>query len=306
MKKSRLILVFGKAGQVGWELCRSLSAYGKVAALGRDDVDLTDSTAISEIIRTLQPAIIVNAAAYTAVDDAEDNEVMARQINAIAPGAMAAEAKLIDALLIHYSTDYVFDGSDATPYTEEMSTGPLNIYGETKLEGEQAIKISGANYLIFRTSWVYGVRGQNFLLTMLRLMAEREVLTVVDDQYGVPTSSRLIAQVTAASVAQYFTENKVEAFSSGLYHLSARGETSWYSYAKTIAENLAQIDGYDGYAIKEVQPVGGDKYPSKAKRPQYSTMAVDAIEKRFGLQIPPWEEGVKQCMEDAVSSGVKD
>ncbi len=305
MSQSPVILIIGKTGQVGWELCRSLSVYGSVAAVGRQDMDLSDNESIAGIIQALRPAIIVNAAAYTAVDDAENSETMARQINAVAPGVMAAEAKKINALLIHYSTDYVFDGSDAAPYTEEMTTAPLNVYGLTKREGEQAIEKSGVRYLIFRASWVYGARGKNFLLTMLRLMAERESLSVVDDQFGVPTSSRMIAEVTAACIAQYLAENDKAAFSSGLFHLSARGETSWYLYAKAIAENLELIDGYQGYAIQHIKPVGSDQYPSVAKRPQYSTLDVDAIENRFGLQMPCWQDGVKQCMEDIVGTGVR-
>lgn len=298
MTGSTDILIIGKTGQVGWELCRSLSAQGNVVAFGREDMDLCDNADIAQAIQVLRPSIIVNAAAYTAVDDAEEDTDIARQINAIAPGVIAEEGKKVNALLIHYSTDYVFDGCDTSPYTECSSTNPLNAYGVTKLEGEQAIKDSGVNYLIFRTSWVYGVRGSNFLLTMLRLMEEREVLTVVNDQFGVPTSSRLIAEVTSLSVAQYLNGKNKQQFISGLYHLSARGETSWYGYAKAIAGYLSEVDTYSEYVIKEVQPVSSDRYPSKAIRPQYSTMAVENIEKRFGLQMPTWQEGVKQCLED--------
>ncbi len=207
-----LILIIGKNGQVGWELRHELLALGKIIALGREELDLCVETEVREVIRRFKPSIIVNAAAYTAVDSAEDNQELARKINAVAVGIIAQEAESLGALLIHYSTDYVFGGNELGRYTETSSVGPLNVYGQTKLEGELEVANSGVDHFIFRTGWVYGSRGKNFLLTMLRLMAERESLSVVDDQLGAPTPASLIAQVTAIAVSQYFKEKNQDMY----------------------------------------------------------------------------------------------
>lgn len=209
---------------------------------------------------------------------------------------MAEEAKKINALLIHYSTDYVFDGKDPKPYTEAAATAPLNAYGRTKLAGEQVIQKINPNYLIFRTCWVYSARGKNFLLTMLKLMAEREELSVVDDQFGVPTSSRLIAETTAAAVSDFLQKPRGESYQSGLYHLSARGQVSWHGYAKEIVENLGCIDTAVPAAVKSVTPISSAAYPSVVSRPQYSTLDVSEIERRFSISMPQWQIDLKACI----------
>jgi dTDP-4-dehydrorhamnose reductase len=280
------ILLTGASGQVGYELERSLQGLGEVVAVDRSRMDLSNLDQVRDVIRTVKPQLIVNPAAYTAVDKAESEPDLARTINAHAPAVMAQEAKALGAALVHYSTDYVFNGGKQGAWLETDAVDPLNIYGQTKLEGEQAIAASGVDYLIFRTSWVYGMRGRNFLLTMLKLGRERDELKVVDDQRGAPTWSRTIADSTALALAKA-GGNDWWAAHSGIYHLSARGETSWCGFTKAIHER-AGIDC-------RVLPIGTADYPVPARRPLNSVMNADKFEKTFG-RLPVWDTALTLCM----------
>lgn len=284
------ILITGKNGQVGWELQRTLAPLGEVVAVDRQALDLTSPDAIRALIREIKPALIVNPAAYTAVDKAESEPELAMAVNGIAPGIMAEEAKKLGAAMIHYSTDYVFDGSHTAPYVETDTPCPINVYGRTKLAGEQAIQASGIPHLILRTSWVYGSRGKNFLLTVLRLAGERDELKIVDDQIGAPTSSRMIAEATAQIIAQTRGE-LTEA--SGLYHLTAGGQTSWHGFTAAILENRAR---QSGAAKPRLSPIPTSAYPLPAPRPHYSVMSNDKLRNTFGVAIPAWEIGLDLCM----------
>jgi dTDP-4-dehydrorhamnose reductase len=286
----RKILLLGKNGQVGWELQRTLAPLGNVIAMDQDELDLVRISDIRSKVQDLKPDVIVNAAAYTAVDKAESEPDLAMAINGAAPGVLAEEAKKIGALLVHYSTDYVFDGTKDTPYTEEDVPNPLNVYGKTKLAGEQAIQAVDGNYLIFRTSWVYGTRGQNFFLTMLRLAKEREEIRVVDDQIGAPTWCRMIAESTALILAQginreegfnkYFEERK------GIYHMTAGGQTSWYGFAKHIIDNIPPEDKI----VKRVIPIKTKDYSYLAQRPLYSVMSNTKLYINFGIIQNDWAQ----------------
>jgi dTDP-4-dehydrorhamnose reductase len=283
-------MLVGKNGQVGWELQRTLATLGDVAALNRQQLDLSSADQICQRVREIKPNLIVNAAAYTAVDKAEEEPGVAMAINGIAPGILAEEAKNLDAAIVHYSTDYVFDGTKTTPYTEEDEPNPINVYGKTKLEGERSIQAVGVPHLILRTGWVYSLRGKNFLLTILRLAREREELRVVDDQVGSPTWSRTIAEGTAQILAQgyfAFPEKK------GVYHLSAGGQTSWYGFAKNI---LAQVRESDLRA-KKLIPITTREYPTPARRPAYSLLSNDKLSKDFGLRPPDWERALQLALE---------
>jgi dTDP-4-dehydrorhamnose reductase len=280
------ILLTGATGQVGYELERSLQGLGEVIAVDRARMDLSDLAQVREVIRAVKPQLIVNPAAYTAVDKAESEPELARTINAHAPEVMAQEAKALGAALVHYSTDYVFDGSKQGGWVEDDAVNPLNIYGQTKLEGEQAIAASGVPHLIFRTSWVYGMRGKNFLLTMLKLGREREELKVVDDQHGAPTWSRTIADSTALALAQadghaWWGRN------SGIYHLSARGQTTWCGFTRAIHARA-------GITCR-VLPIGTADYPVPAKRPLNSVMDAAKFEQAFG-RLPDWDTALTLCM----------
>ena len=281
------ILLTGAGGQVGYELERSLQPLGPVTALGRGRMDLANLDQVRDVIRSLKPELIVNAAAYTAVDLAESEPALARRINAEAPEVMAQEARRLGAAMVHYSTDYVFDGSKAGAYTELDRPNPLNVYGQTKLEGEQAIAAAGIDHLILRTSWVYGMRGKNFLLTMLRLARERDALRVVSDQHGAPTWSRTIADTTAALLARaqqgggsWWREH------GGLYHLASSGQTSWAGFTEEIM-NLQQI----GCAVV---PISSAEYPSAARRPQNSVLDCSRLEALCAL--PDWRDALALCM----------
>lgn len=279
------ILLIGGQGQVGFQLQRSLACLGQLHTTTRHDLDLAESAAIRTLVSAVKPDLIVNAAAYTAVDKAEEETVLARKINAIAPAVLAEQAKRFAIPLVHFSTDYVFDGSKSSPWVETDDTGPLSHYGLTKLEGEQAIIASECHHLIFRTSWVYDRRGHNFLNTMLRLAEEREQLNIVDDQVGTPTWSRHIADVTAQTLAQ---ANMDEAFwhkNSGIYHVSAAGQTSWKGFAEVIFQ-LAQADGR---YVPRVTGVTTAEYPTPAKRPLNSCMDNSKLQQHFGLQLPDWQ-----------------
>jgi len=270
------LLITGSNGQLGWALARTLAPMGEVIAADRAALDLSKPETIAPMIRALRPDIILNAAAYTAVDKAESEPALAATINATAPGILAEEAKRSGALLVHYSTDYVFDGTKSTPYTESDVTAPLSVYGRTKREGEQAIEASGCEHLILRTSWVYGPRGKNFLLTILRLAREKPLLRIVADQVGAPTSTQTLAEATA-SILQCR-----QAGQSGLFHLTASGHTSWHGFAKLIV-SLA------GPPFPEVEPIPTSAYPTAAKRPLNSRLDCTKVSAQFGLELPDWE-----------------
>jgi dTDP-4-dehydrorhamnose reductase len=296
------ILLLGCQGQVGWELQRSLAPLGQVTALDRRGLvrdgqllvgDLSDVAGVVQAVLTLRPDVIVNAAAYTAVDKAESDIENARLINATAPAELAKAALQIGAWLVHYSTDYVFDGSGDTPRREDAPVGPLNLYGQTKLEAEQAIVASGCPHLIFRTSWVYAARGGNFAKTMLRLAKEREVLTVINDQWGAPTGAELIADVTAHAI------QRREPALAGIYHLVARGETTWFDYANEVIAHYQSRTLDPELKVKEVKPVPSTAFVTPAKRPLNSRLDVSHLEQAFGLQIPHWQQGVHRMLMEA-------
>ena len=296
------ILLFGKNGQVGWELQRSLAPLGEVIALGTTSQDycgdFTDLAGISETIRTIKPDVIVNAAAHTAVDKAESEPELARTINALAPAVLAKESARLNALMIHYSTDYVFDGSGDKPWLESDQTSPLSIYGATKLEGEQLIQASGCRHLIFRTSWVYGARGGNFAKTMLRLAKERDSLKVIDDQIGAPTGADLLADVTAHAIRTARRNPEV----SGLYHLVAGGETSWHGYASFVLD-YARRAGIDlKVAPDAVDAVPTSAFPTPAKRPHNSRLNTEKLQKTFDLHLPHWQAGVTRMLAEVLDS----
>ena len=294
------ILLLGRNGQVGWELQRSLSVLGEVVALGHDAStnpdqlcgDLSDLSGLAETVRRVAPAVIVNAAAHTAVDKAESEPERAHTLNALAPGVLATEAARLGAWLVHYSTDYVFDGSGQQPWCETDATGPLSVYGQSKLAGEQHIAAACPNHLIFRTSWVYGARGGNFAKTMLRLAGERDALTVIDDQHGAPTSAELLADVTAHALFKALRQPEL----AGLYHCVAAGETSWHGYAQYV---LAQAQAL-GWPLKagpaQVQPTSTASYPTPAQRPLNSRLDTHRLQAAFGLVLPPWQQGVTRML----------
>lgn len=286
----RRILLIGQSGQVGWELARTLSCLGKVVGLDSNGLDLARPDSIRAGIRGIKPNIIVNAAAYTAVDKAESEPDRAMAINGIAPGIMAEEAKKINAAIVHYSTDYVFDGSATTPYDESAIPAPLNVYGKTKLEGERALAAGDTPYLVLRTSWVYGLRGKNFLLTMLRLAKERPQLKIVDDQIGAPTWSRIIAEVTALILAKSLPDISAV---SGLYHLSAAGKTSWYGFASAILSGANLLPPATGL---QLTPIKTEEYPTPAARPRYSLLNNAKLNRTFGLTSLEWDEALTLCM----------
>lgn len=283
------LLVTGCNGQLGWELARALAPLGEVTATNRATLDLSRPETIAPAIRTLKPDVILNAAAYTAVDQAESEPVLATAINTTAPAILAEEAKRSGALLVHYSTDYVFDGTKASPYTEEDATNPLSVYGKTKLDGERAIQASGCEHLILRTSWVYGPRGKNFLLTMLRLAHDKPVLRVVDDQIGAPTAVQTLAAATA-SILQCR-----QAGQSGLFHLTASGHTSWHGFAKLIV-SLA------GPPYPEVAAIPTSAYPTAAKRPLNSRLDCTKVAAAFGLQLPDWKSAARGVMTQVLAT----
>lgn len=286
------ILVTGANGQVGWELVRALQPLGEVVAATRHVVDLGDAAAVDAYVDTLAPDLVVNAAAYTAVDRAEDEPEAAFAVNRDAVGALAQAARERGALLIHFSTDYVFDGSKRTPYVESDAVCPLNVYGASKLAGEQAIADAGGDWLVFRTSWVYASRGQNFLRTMLRLGANREALSVVSDQFGAPTSARMIADLTAHAAAKALAERRAGSFTSGLYHMTAQGETTWHAFAKAIFAGARRLSPLIDLAIREVKPIPAAEYPAKTARPTFSVLDNTRFDERFGLHRPQWSDGL--------------
>lgn len=300
----RRLLLLGKNGQVGWELQRALAPLGELVALdrhGREGLcgDLADLDGLAETVRRAAPDVIVNAAAYTAVDKAESEPELARRLNAEAPAVLAGEAARSGAWLVHYSTDYVFDGSGSQPWREGEGTAPLGVYGASKRDGEAAILASGAQALIFRTSWVYAARGHNFARTMLRLAAEREQLRVIDDQVGAPTGAELIADVSALALQRVLGAAPDErARFSGLYHLAAAGETSWCGYARFVLEQAA----LRGVALKagpaQVEAIPTSAYPTPTQRPLNSRLATERLRDTFGLYLPPWQTGVARMLDE--------
>ena len=290
------ILLLGKNGQVGWELQRSLAPLGEVIALDRHSTgwcgDLGQPERLAQTVADCRPDVIVNAAAHTAVDKAESEAELARRINAEAPAVLAQAAARTGAWLVHYSTDYVFDGSGEQPRQEGDATDPLGVYGQTKLEGEQAIAASGCQHLIFRTSWVYAARGGNFAKTMLRLAHERERMTVINDQWGAPTGADLIADVTAHALRQALRDASL----SGLYHLVAGGETTWHGYASHVIAQAQQQRPELNWAVKEVAPVPTTAFPTPAKRPLNSRLNTQKLQSQFELCLPHWQQGVDRLL----------
>lgn len=291
MERPRILLI-GKVGQVGWELRRSLAPLGQVAAVDFPEIDLTQPDSIRERVAETAPSIIVNAAAYTAVDKAESQPDVANAINGAAPGILAEEAKKRGALLVHYSTDYVFDGTKPSPYVETDPPNPLGAYGRSKLAGDNAVVASGCAHLIFRLCWVYGARGQNFMLTIMRLARERDSLRVVDDQIGCPTWSRMIAETSTLALSRVLASPDPSAF-SGIYHLAASGVTSWHGFAQGIVDLMPA----EGRKCAKVQPIPTKDYPTPARRPAYSVLGCGKLEQTFGLRPPDWRDSLRQVLE---------
>ncbi len=296
------ILLFGKGGQVGWELQRSLAPLGQVTALDFDSThycgDFTNLAGLADTIQTLRPDVIVNAAAHTAVDKAESEPELARLLNALAPGVLASEAAKLGATLVHYSTDYVFDGSGTTPWAETDTPAPLNVYGQTKLEGEQLVQQHCPKHLILRTSWVYAARGGNFAKTMLHLAQERERLSVIDDQFGAPTGAELLADVTAHAI-KHLQQRPEHA---GLYHLVASGQASWFEYAKHVLDLAQSIDPAIKIKASGVTPVATSAFPTPARRPHNSRLNTAKLQATFGLELPPWQQGVERMLAEHLQS----
>lgn len=286
------ILLAGKNGQVGRELENTLAHLGEVIALDRQGMDLGNPDSIRKLIRSLQPDVIVNAAAYTAVDKAESEPDLATAVNGIAPGIMAEEAARLNALLVHYSTDYVFDGTKSAPYTEQDNPNPLNVYGHSKLMGERAICAHASRFLIFRSTWVYDAQGKNFLNTIKRIGAQRPELTIVDDQLGAPTWSREIARATAQAIASYLAQSDPEQI-NGIYHMTAQGQTSWFGFA----QSAAKCGLFAGLAHPPaLRAISSAEFPTPAKRPMYSVLSNAKLLEQFGIQLPEWDVSLRECL----------
>ncbi len=286
------ILLLGRTGQVGWELERSLQSLGRVVACERSEADLSRPETLRAVVQRVRPAVIVNAAAYTAVDVAEQEENLAYRINAESPAALAETARELNAWLVHYSTEYVFDGRSG-PYSEANATSPLNVYGRTKRAGEEAIQRSGCLHVILRTSWVYGARGKNFLNTMLQLAREREVLRIVDDQIGAPTWSRTIADVTAVLLAR-LDERRCDANLAGIYHLASQGETSWCGFASLIVEETRSLRE----TSPRIEAVLTEDYPLPAQRPMDSRLDCSKLAEAFSINLPAWQDAARFCLDE--------
>ena len=303
------LLITGANGQVGWHLQRTLAPLGEVMAIDVEQVDLTDLDAVTRAVREFEPDVIANAAAYTAVDKAESEPELAYAINVAAPAQMAEECARTGSLVIHYSTDYVYDGSKSGPYEEDDATGPLSIYGQTKLEGDRAIMASGCAHIILRTTWVYDVRGKNFLRTVLRLAREKEELRMVGDQYGAPTWARSLAESTAIVLARLLERNSVTgSWQSGLFHLTAAGQTSWAGFAQAILEDYdalldwpAETGEFGGeLKAKRVVEITSDQYQTPARRPRNSVLSNAQIQAAFGIVLPDWRTQLQLALQDAI------
>jgi dTDP-4-dehydrorhamnose reductase len=298
------ILLLGKNGQLGWELQRSLAPLGELVALDRHSTDfcgdLSNLPGLLATVQAVRPNIIVNAAAHTAVDKAESEPELARLINASAPGVLAQEAQKLGAWLVHYSTDYVFDGSGTEPLQETDTPAPLSVYGHTKLEGEQLIVAHCSKHLIFRTSWVYAARGGNFAKTMLRLAQERERLTVIDDQWGAPTGAELLADVTAHAIHQVLQNSPDSDRYAGIYHLAAGGETTWNGYAKHVLVQAGRAQAAIKIIATEVAPVPTSAFPTPARRPLNSRLNTSKLQSAFCLTLPPWQQGVDRMLDEVL------
>ncbi len=293
------ILVTGCNGQVGWELEATLQALGDVVAVSRQQCDLTDADSIRHCIERHAPDVLVNAAAYTAVDKAESEQALAFAINAEASLIMAEAMKKRAGLLLHYSTDYVFDGSKQGKYELSDPVSPVNLYGESKLAGENYLREIDGDYLIFRTSWVYASRAHNFMKTILRLASEREELNIVADQYGAPTWARLIAQTTAHALWQSWQEKMAGQFTSGTYHLTSSGRTSWHGFAEAIVEIARELE-IEKLKVQQIHGIPTSDYPTPAARPVNSSLDLSALEQKFNVQMPDWKESLKLCMRELV------
>jgi dTDP-4-dehydrorhamnose reductase len=296
------ILLLGKNGQVGWELQRALAPLGELIALDHDSTgpwqaDFTQPDELAAAVRAIQPNVIVNAAAHTAVDKAESEPDLARLLNATAPGVLAHEAQALGAWLVHYSTDYVFDGSGSEPRGEDAPTAPLSVYGRTKLEGEDALRASGCRHLILRTSWVYAARGGNFAKTMLRLAGERTELKVIDDQVGAPTGADLLADVTAHALRSVFVRPEL----AGTYHCVAGGQTSWHGYARHVIEWARAHGEPVAVAPEAIQAVPTTAFPTPARRPLNSRLATHKLQHAFGLRLPDWQAGVERMLTEILA-----
>lgn len=297
------ILLLGKDGQVGWELQRALAVLGDLRAFGRRDVDFEDLDAVRQCVRDFRPDVIVNAAAYTAVDKAETDADRAYCINAAATGVLAEEAHRHSAWLVHYSTDYVFDGSKTGPYVEGDATNPLSVYGRTKCAGEELVRASGARHLILRTSWVFAARGGNFAKTMLRLAKEREQLNVIADQYGAPTSAELIADATALALYRLRERGAASASLSGTYHLAAGGETTWHGYAQYVIELALQLGASLKAGPAALNPIPTEAYPLPAPRPRNSRLDTRCFRSAFDVQLPDWRYHVQRLIAELSAQG---
>ena len=298
------ILLLGANGQVGWELQRSLMSLGHLTICGRHEADFEDLNSLRTLVRQLKPHIIVNAAAYTAVDKAETNAKTAQRINAEAVEVLAAETKKLNALLIHYSTDHVFDGNKVDDYNEQDEANPRNVYGQTKLEGELAIQASGCNHLIFRTTWIYASRGTNFMRTILRLAQEQEKLTIVADQIGAPTSAELVADITALAIHQINERPNTAHEYNGVYHLSASGQTSWHGFAKHIIEKADSLGLPLKTTLNNISPITTGDYPLPALRPASSLLNTNKLCDRFGIRLPHWEGQVNRVLTAFLQQGI--
>ncbi len=292
------ILLLGRSGQVGWELARALAPLGEVVALDSRSTDhcgdLSRPADVAATVHALRPQVVVNAAAHTAVDKAESEPELARVLNATAVGALAQAATDVGAWMVHYSTDYVFAGDGTSPWREDDPVGPVNVYGRTKLEGEELLRQHCAQHLLFRVSWVYAARGGNFARTMLRLARERERLTVIEDQYGVPTSAELIADTTAHAIRAAWAKPEL----AGTYHLAPAGETTWHAYACHVIEQ-ARAKGWGAdFKVQAVDAVPTSGFPTPAKRPNNSRLDTTRLRERFGLHMPPWQDGVQRLLRE--------